>query len=103
MAWADDFLDPKQRAILVELFEEDGVEPELAQRWLREPVAFPEVTELTGILSDSSDRMDLVMQLLHLAMTDRWFHPGEMALMRRLGEQFGIDESVLQEMDQFGA
>ena len=103
MAWADDFLDPKQRAILVELFQEDGVEPELAQRWLREPVPFPEVAELTGILSDGSDRMDLVMQLLHLALTDRWFHPGEMALMRRLGEQFGIDESVLQEMDQFGA
>ena len=103
MAWADDFLDPKQRAILVELFDEDGVEPELAQRWLRGPVEFPEVEELTGILSDGSDRMDLVMQLLHLAMTDRWFHPGEMALMRRLGEQFGIDDSVLQEMDHFGA
>jgi len=103
MAWADNFLDPRQQSILVELFEDDGVAPELAKKWLRQPVEFPEVAELTGILSDGSDRMDLVTQLLHLAMTDRWFHPGEMALMRRLGQQFGIDESVLQEMDHFGA
>ncbi len=103
MAWADGFLDPRQLEILTELFGEEGVDAELARQWLRAPVAFPEVSELKGLLSDGSDRMDLVMQLLHMAMTDRWFHPEEMALMRRLGEDFGIDDSVLEEMDNYGA
>ncbi len=103
MAWADGFLDPRQVQILDELFDEEEVDAQLVRQWLREPVAFPDVSELKGLLSDGSDRMDLVMQLLQMAMTDRWFHPGEMALLRRLGEDFGIDESVLEEMDSYGA
>lgn len=102
MAWADGFLDPRQREILDELFDEEEMPAVLARQWLRQPVEFPDVSELKGLLTDSSDRMDLVMQLLHVAMTDRWFHPDEMALMRRLGEDFGIDESVLEEMDRYG-
>lgn len=100
MAWADELLDARQRAILEELFREEKLDPEVARQWLSGPVPFPSVAELEGLLPEGSDRMDLVTQLLHLSMTDHWFHPGEVALMRQLGESFGIDESVLKELDQ---
>lgn len=103
MAWADGYLDPLQLEILDQVFDQEEMSAELARQWLRQPVEFPDVRELKGVLTDSSDRMDLVTQLLHLALTDRWFHPAEMALLRRLGEDFGIDESVLEEMDHYGA
>ncbi|MBS2036244.1 TerB family tellurite resistance protein [bacterium] len=103
MAWADGHLDTRQREILDELFDDEHMDAELARQWLREPVDFPDPGELKGLLPDGSDRMDLVMQLMHLAMADRWFHPKEMSLLRRLGEDFGIDEAVLEELDQNGA
>lgn len=103
MAWADGHLDTRQRDMLEELFDEDQMDAELARRWLSQPVEFPDPGELKGSLPDGSDRMDLVMQLMHLAMADRWFHPQEMSLLRRLGEDFGIDEEVLEALDESGA
>ena len=101
MAWADDYLDDKQRAILAELFIEDQLDPQLAKEWLEGPVAFPDTTQLAGVLPDSSDRLDLVTQMLHMALTDRWLHPGEIALMRQLGKAFGMDKSLLAELDDY--
>lgn len=103
MAWVDGYLDPKQEAILKELFIEDQIDPKLAEAWLKGPVEFPSVRHLEGLLPDGSDRLDLVTQLLTMALTDRWIHPGEAGLMRRLGESFGIDEQVLAELDQHTA
>ncbi len=103
MAWVDGYLDPKQEAILKELFLEDQIDPKLAEAWLKGPVEFPSVPHLEGLLPDGSDRLDLVTQLLTMALTDRWIHPGEAELMRRLGESFGIDEQVLAELDKHTA
>lgn len=100
MAWADGHLDTRQRDILDELFDEDHMDAELARQWLSRPVEFPDPDQLKGVLPDGSDRLDLVMQLMQLALADRWFHPDEIALLRRLGEDFGLDEDVLVAMDQ---
>ena len=103
MAWADGHLDTRQRDILDELFDEENLDAELARQWLSQPVPFPNPAQLKGLLADGSDRMDLVMQLMQLALADRWFHPGEIALLRALGEDFGLDEEVLLALEQSGA
>ena len=103
MAWVDGYLDPKQEQILKDLFHEDQIDPKLAEAWLKGPVDFPSVRHLEGLLPETSDRLDLVTQLLQMALTDRWIHPGEAGLMRRLGESFGIDEGVLEELDRHTA
>lgn len=101
MAWADDYLDNQERVLLKELFEEDQLDPQVAQAWLSGPVEFPDLHQLQGILSESSDRMDLLTQLLHVALTDRWLHPSEVSLMKQLGKAFGLGEEILDELDHY--
>lgn len=101
MAWADDYLDNHERDLLKELFEEDQLDPQVARSWLTGPVEFPDLHDLKGILPDSSDRLDLLTQLLHVALTDRWLHPGEVSLMRQLGQAFGMGEEILDEFDHY--
>ncbi len=100
MAWADGDIDLHQEKILRELFVEEDLPAELVTQWLEFPVAFPCVEELAGLLPDSSDRLDLVTQLLHMAFTDRILHPKEANLMRILGAEFGVCEQVLEELQQ---
>jgi uncharacterized tellurite resistance protein B-like protein len=98
MAWADGDIDQHQEKILRELFFEEKLPAELVSQWLEFPVDFPCMDELAGLLPDSSDRLDLVTQLLHMAFTDRILDSREANLMRILGSEFGVCEEVLSEL-----
>jgi len=98
MAWEDGAIGPKQETVLRELYDEDGLSPDLARQWLAAPVAFPSPADLTTSLPDISDRGDLVTQLLHVALADRKLDARECSLLAKLGPSFGISAEVLSEL-----
>ena len=103
MAWADGSIDPAQQRILRELYADEQLPAELAEQWLSFPVAFPCGDEVADILPDCSDRLDLITQLLHLALTDGRLDAREAGLMRILGEDFGVDPEILKELEHQAA
>ena len=100
MAWADGTIDPRQESLLRDLYREEQVPEELSRRWLESPVSFPSTKQLALQLPEGSDRLDLVTELLHMCMTDRRLDPREAALFRLLGEEFGVDQEVVAELER---
>lgn len=100
MAWADGSLDDAQRQMLKEIYQEESLPEDIQQQWLNQAVEFPRPEELAGQIPESSDRLDLVTQLLQISLSDRRFHPREAEILSALVRSFGVGQDILEELER---